>query len=87
MHNDRGHRYDLVFSSATAVDISSADATFDIPSQLYLGTVVETTGTLKVDTIESTGVTFTGLPVGLFPVLVTKVYKTGTNASNIIALR
>jgi hypothetical protein len=87
MHNDRGHRYDLVFSSATAVDTSSADVTLSIPSQLYLGTVVATTGTLKVDTIESTAVTFTGLPVGLFPVLVTKVYKTGTDATNIVALR
>ena len=87
MHNDRGHRYDLVFSSATAVDTSSADVTLSIPSQLYLGTVVATTGTLKVDTIENTAVTFTGLPVGLFPVLVTKVYKTGTDATNIVALR
>ena len=83
LHNDRGQHYSVVFTNATAVDISSADQTFDYPSQLFVGGA----GVIKVDTPESTAVTFTGVPVGIFPVLVTKVYKTGTDATNMVAIR
>ena len=83
LRNDRGIHYSLAFSSLTSVNLSSTDATFTEPVQLYIGT----TGEIKVDTPESTGVVFKGVPVGFFPVLVTKVYKEGTSATNIVALR
>ena len=83
LRNDRGIYYSLAFSSVTSVDLSSADVTFDIPVQLYIGKA----GDVKVDTPESTGVTLKTVPVGILPVIVTKVYKIGTAAEEIIALR
>ena len=83
LRNDRGIQYSLAFSSLTSVDLSSTDATFKEPVQLYIGK----TGDVKVDTPESTGVTLKTVPVGILPVIVTKVYKTGTAAGEIIALR
>ena len=83
LRNDRGTYYSLAFSSLTSVDLSSTDATFDIPVQLYIGKA----GDVKVDTPESTGVTLKTVPVGILPVIVTKVYKDGTSAEEIIALR
>ena len=83
LRNDRGIYYSLAFSSVTPVDLSSADAEFTVPAQLYIGT----TGDIKVDTTESTGVTLKTVPVGILPVIVTKVYKDGTSAEEIIALR
>lgn len=86
LHNDRGQHYSQIFTNAVVVDISSTDFVPTYPSQLFIGgTGVDKT--LKVDTPESTGITFTGVPVGFFPVLVTKVYKDGTSATNIVALR
>jgi len=83
LHNDRGQHYSQVFTNAVAVDISTTDFIPQYSSQLYVGG----TGEIKVDTPESTGVVFKGVPVGFFPVLVTKVYKEGTSATNIVALR
>jgi len=83
LHNDRGQHYSQVFTNAVVVDISSTDFVPTYPSQLFIGG----TGNIKVDTPESMGVTFTGVPAGFFPVLVTKVYKEGTSATNIVALR
>ena len=83
LRNDRGIYYSLAFSSLTSVNLSSTDATFDIPVQLYIGKA----GDVKVDTPESTGVTLKAVPLGVLPVIVTKVYKTGTTAEDIIALR
>lgn len=82
LHNDRGQHYSQVFTNAVTVSLST-DFVPTYPSQLYVGG----TGEIKVDTPESTGVVFKGVPVGFFPVLVTKVYKTGTTATNIVALR
>lgn len=83
LRNDRGIYYSLAFSSVTSVDLSSADVEFTVPAQLYIGVA----GDVKVDTPESTGVTLKSVPVGILPVIVTKVYKTGTSAKEIIALR
>ena len=83
LRNDRGRQYSLAFSSLTSVNLSSTDATFDIPVQLYIGKA----GDVKVDTPESTGVILKAVPLGVLPVIVTKVYKTGTSAGDIIALR
>jgi hypothetical protein len=49
---------------------------------LYVGT----SGDIKVDTISGTTVTFKTVPVGFFPVQVSKVYATGTTGAEIIAL-
>lgn len=82
LHNDRGQHYSQVFTNAVTVSLST-DFVPTYPSQLFIGG----TGDIKVDTPESMGVTFTGVPAGFFPVLVTKVYKDGTSATNIVALR
>jgi hypothetical protein len=44
--------------------------------------------TLKVDMGDSGTVTFSGLPAGVFlPIIVKRIYATGTTATNIIALQ
>ncbi len=83
LHNDKGRAYSLAFSGAEAVDISSKDFVPKEYSQIYVGK----TGDIKVDTIDNTGITFKSVPVGILPVLVTKVYKNGTTAEEMIALR
>jgi hypothetical protein len=83
LRNDRGVYYSLAFSSITSVDLSSADVEFTVPAQLYIGTA----GDIKIDTPESTGVTLKNVPLGILPIIVTKVYKIGTVAQEIIALR
>lgn len=50
---------------------------------LYVGTE----GSLKVKTVSGDEVTFVGIQAGSFlPIQVLRVFATGTNASNIIAL-
>ena len=50
---------------------------------LYVGT----TGNIAVDTAGgSKNVTFNAVPVGFFPVFVTRVYNTNTTASNILGI-
>jgi len=49
---------------------------------LYIGV----TGNLVVDTAEGQTITFTAVPVGIFPVSVRRVRATSTTASNIVAL-
>jgi hypothetical protein len=72
------------FQEAEVVDVSSTNQTLTRPSYLFVGS----TGTVTVDTYGGqTGVLFTGVINGqVLPILVTKVYKTGTSASNIVAL-
>lgn len=68
---------------AVAVDVSSADQSLALGCRgLYVGT----TGDIKVDLPSNTGITFTNVAVGIFPVQVTKVYNSGTTASGIVAL-
>lgn len=69
---------------AVAVDISSSDDTLAIPGGvLYIGTG----GNVKVTTISGDDVTFMNLGSGsVLAVQVKKVFKTGTSASNIVAL-
>lgn len=50
---------------------------------LYIGT----SGDVTVDTAgNNSSVLFSNVPIGFFPVLVTKVWNTGTTASNIVAI-
>ena len=83
LRNDRAIQYSVAFASIESIDPSSADVTLSYPSQLYIGV----TGDVKVDTPESTGVTIKNAPVGVLPVIVEKVYKTGTSATEILILR
>ncbi len=70
---------------AAAVDISSTDAPITPPSRgIYVGGA----GDLKVDLPNGTTVTFVALAAGLcHPIAATKVYKTGTTATSILALK
>ena len=59
----------------------------DLPSpgaarRLYIGG----TGALKVTTVDGDTVTFAAVPVGIFDVSVSRVWATGTAATNIVAL-
>lgn len=49
---------------------------------LYIGV----TGDVKVMMIDGTTPTFKNVPVGILPVRVTRLYSTGTGASEVIAL-
>lgn len=70
--------------NAAAVDLSSTDAVLAPASRrLYIGV----SGDVKVDLAESgTGIVFKAVPVGFLDVRAVKVYKTGTAATNIVAL-
>jgi len=76
----------LLFSQAQTVDISSTDHTLDRASYIYVGGGGDTK-TVKVDTVRGETVTFTGVQTGsIIQVLCSKVYKTGTDATLMIAL-
>ena len=65
-----------------AAAITPADAGEHKYRSLYIGS----TGDVKVDTEGGDAITFTNVPVGFFPVAVTRVYATGTTADEIIGL-
>ena len=69
---------------AVAVDVSSSDVTLAIPGAvLYIGTG----GDVKVTTISGDDVTFKNLANGsVLAVQVKKVFSTGTDAADIVAL-
>jgi len=69
---------------AVAVDVSSSDVTLAIPGAvLYIGTG----GDVKVTTISGDDVTFKNLANGsVLAVQVKKVFSTGTDADDIVAL-
>lgn len=60
---------------------NSTDLTVTARS-LYIGG----SGNLKVDTADGSTITFSSVPVGIFPVRVKRVYATGTTATSIVAL-
>jgi len=58
-------------------------ATLEAAAVIYVGGA----GNVKVDTKGGDAVTFNGMSAGdILPVLVTKVYDTGTTATNMVAL-
>lgn len=70
---------------ATAVDLSVTDASYAnslTPRGVYVGV----TGDVKVDMEGAGTVTFKAAPVGILPIQVTKIYKTGTTATDLLAL-
>lgn len=71
-----------LFQNAAAVTPSDTANLTPVAWALLIGTG----GTLKVDTLGGqTGVALTA-PAGLFPLMVTRVYATGTAATGIVAL-
>lgn len=61
----------------------------DLPAAGVRALLIGASGTLKVNTLEggtSNPRTYPNVPVGLFPIAVTKVFSTGTSASGIIAI-
>ena len=65
-----------------AVNISATDHTFTKGCQaLWIGT----TGDVKFDTADGTALTIANVPVGLLDgIVMTKVYKVGTTASDLV---
>lgn len=74
------------YSAAAAVDLSSVDADYTAP-KTPTGIYVGGAGNVKVDMQGGGTVTFTAPPVGsTLAVAVTKIYKTGTTATLLVAL-
>lgn len=81
-NSGRNVSFEQGFKNAAAVSPSN---TVDLAhvSRLYIGVA----GDVKVDLVGgSTGITFKNHPVGYLPGFVTRVYSTGTAATEIIAL-
>lgn len=81
----KGLPSDTVLNNGETVDISSQDHTVTqgYTVMLYVGTG----GTVKVKMIDATDLTFTNVISGTFlPLCVTKIYRTGTTASGMVAL-
>lgn len=74
------------YTKATAVDLSSTDAAFTpaVPRALYVG--VSGDVIVKLKDAPTTAVTFKAAPVGVLPVRAVAVVKTGTTATNLLAL-
>lgn len=70
------------FSRAAAVTPSDGANLDTYARALYIGG----TGDVKVTTVGGDTVTFTAVPVGILDVYVKKVFATGTDATDIIAL-
>jgi len=71
-------------AEAEVVDISGGDHTFAITCMgLYVGVA----GDVKVDFADvGTAIVLTALPVGFHPMNISKVYQTGTAATNMVGL-
>ena len=66
--------------NAAPVDLSSTDATF---AQVARALVIGTAGNVKVTTLQGDTVTLLGVPAGVLPLCVTKVFRTGTTAGSV----
>lgn len=73
------------FTSASAVDLSSADARFSprLPRAVYVGVTGDVVAKLGDD---GTPVTFKTVPVGVLWIRPGTIVKSGTTATNIVAL-
>jgi len=73
------------FASANAAEVTPSDTTN--LTAVTRGIWVGTTGDIKVDlAISGTAVVLKSVPVGLLQVQATRIYSTGTTASNLVAL-
>jgi hypothetical protein len=73
---------DIVQGAASVTTSDSADLTGGLCRGLYVGT----TGNVKVTMASGEVVTFNSMAVGYHPLAVSRVWATGTTASNINAL-
>lgn len=77
----------LHVNTATGGAAITANDSTDLP-EVYSGLYIGGAGNLKVDLLDGSTVTFTGLLVGtIYPFTVKRVYATGTTATNIIGLK
>lgn len=76
-------RYDYR-SALGATAITPSDSA-NLP-QTYKAIYVGGTGDVKVVTIAGDTVTFAAVPVGILPVVCTKVFATDTTATNLVGL-
>tara|TARA_R100000935_G_C2815352_1_gene157037 strand:+ start:919 stop:1428 length:510 start_codon:yes stop_codon:yes gene_type:complete len=76
-----GQNY-IIYSASSVLNLQDANN----GCVLYIGT----TGNVTVDTVAGSTATkkvlFSSVPVGFFPIQVTKVYEEGTTASKIVAI-
>lgn len=81
MKNPTG--YDAPAENAFAVTPNDSTDLTHAARALFVGGA----GDIKVDTVGGDTVTFTGVTAGsIFPVRVSRVYATGTTATNIVAI-
>jgi hypothetical protein len=74
---------DAMVSAMGAVSITTSDATvIPVTRAIWVGG----TGNIAVRMADGTAVTFSAVPVGVFPVQVDMVKSTNTTATNLIAL-
>lgn len=81
----KGLSTDLAFNNGEAVDLTSGDhiITNGYTAAIYIGS----SGAIKVRLLEGVDLTFTRAVSGTFlPLCVTKVYQTGTTATDLIVL-
>jgi hypothetical protein len=80
------YKYDYNNMASVASAVTPDDST-DL-TEVAKGVYVGGAGTLKVDMGDGGTVTFSGLSAGVFlPIIVKRIYATGTTATNIIALQ
>lgn len=75
---------DATVSAHRAAAVTTSDTGALEPTRaLYVGV----SGNVTVDMVEGgSNLTFTAVPAGILPIQVTRVYATGTTATNIVAL-
>ena len=77
---------DTNWEHAETIDVSSADHTLKYTSVIWVGGGGDAK-TLKVTTVGGEDMTFTGVQTGeILPVLCTKIFHTGTDATLLVAL-
>lgn len=80
----KGLSTDLSFNNGEAIDISSGDHT--ITSSFTAAIYIGGSGSLKVKMLEGTDLTLLRVVSGTFlPLCVTKIYQTGTTATDLVA--
>jgi hypothetical protein len=73
-------------AAADAVAITASDTTAD-PNGPFYALYVGGTGAIKLTTLAGNDVTLAAVPVGILHVGCTKVFTTGTAATNIVGLK
>lgn len=76
-------RSDAPAGSAAAITPDNSTDLTDTTRAIYVGTAGDLTVDMEDD---GTNVTFQNVPVGILPIRVTRVYATGTGASDLVAL-